>query len=268
MTDRFDDTLVALLAREREIEPAPDELEHVLKLHRRARSRPSKRPRRRLMAALIAAVALVGVCATPPTRAALDDIYTSFAPWLRDGDDARAPGRALTVERQIPGWLRQQPGQKRELADVGGVKLIASRGPGDTFTLAIGDSFGRSSTLDDWREFLGPHAVSLVGPGDHAPNEPFDSRGRRPLFGIASASVAKVELRYEFGPSISDDDVDGGFGLLVDATRRLRVLVAYDDQGRQLERRDMTSVDLRICKEVRGCPPGRLLPHRVHQPQS
>jgi hypothetical protein len=56
--------------------------------------------------------------------------------------------------------------------------------------------------------------------------------------------------------------VNGGFGFLADATRPPQALVAYDRNGRQIERRDMSTIDLRVCSNVRGCPPGRLVPRR------
>jgi hypothetical protein len=75
--------------------------------------------------------------------------------------------------------------------------------------------------------------------------------------------VTRVELSYASGPPASDDDVDGGFGVLADATRPLRALTAYDRDGHQIERRDLHGMDLRVCFDVRGCPPGHLKPDRA-----
>ena len=71
----------------------------------------------------------------------------------------------------------------------------------------------------------------------------------------------RVRLTYAGGGSVAAP-VDGGFVLLVDARRPLRSLVAYDAAGWVLERQDMTRMDLRVCREVRGCPPGKLEPSR------
>jgi hypothetical protein len=51
--------------------------------------------------------------------------------------------------------------------------------------------------------------------------------------------------------------VRGGFVLWVQASRRLRSLVAYDTTGAELERVDVAHIDLsRVCPDARGCPPG------------
>jgi hypothetical protein len=248
MNDSLGAALLTLLA----LEPTDDEVRRVLELDDARRSR-----RRRLTAIGLAAVVAAGaVSAAPPTRAALDDVYDSLAVWSDD-----APGRTRTPEDDVPGWLKAEPGEHRVLAEAGGVALVVSR-DGDRFSVTLGSSFGEGGTLDDWRQFFGPHAVILLGPASIAPNQPFDEQGRRPLFGLAAKSVARVELTYTSGPPTSDDGVDGGFGFLADATRAPQALVAYDRNGRQIERRDVRTIDLRVCIDVRGCPPGRLQPRR------
>jgi hypothetical protein len=249
MSDSLSAALGTLLA----LEPTDDEVRRVLELDDARRSR-----RRRLTRIGLAAVVVAGaVSAAPPTRAALDDVYESLAVW---GDDS--PGRALAPSDNVPGWLRAEPGEHRVLAEAGGVALVASR-DGDRFEVTLGSSFGEGGSLDDWREFFGAHAVVLLGPANAAPNQPFDAKGRQPLFGLAAKSVTRVELTYKFGPPTSDENVDGGFGFLADATRPLRALVAYDRNGRQVERRDLHGMDLRVCFDVRGCPPGRRKPDRA-----
>jgi hypothetical protein len=244
MSDSLGAALQTLLA----LEPTDDEVRRVLELDDARRNR-----RRRLTAfGLAALLAIAGVSAAPPTRAALDDALDSL--WSED-----SPGRALMPQDNVPSWLRAEPGEHRVLAEAGGVALVTSR-DGDRFSVTLGSSFGEGGSLDDWRGFIGVHAVVLLGPASVAPNQPFDERGRTPLFGLAAKSVARVQLTYAFGPPTSDDDVDGGFGFLADATRRLEALVAYDRNGRQIERRDLHGMDLRVCFDVRGCPPGHLKP--------
>jgi hypothetical protein len=244
MSDSLGAALRTLLA----LEPTDDEVRRVLELDDARRTR-----RRRVTAIGLAMVlAVAGVSAAPPTRAGLDNALDSL--WSDE-----TPGRALTPDDDVPSWLKAEPGEHRVLAEAGGVPLIASR-DGDRFSITLGNSFGEGGTIDEWREFFGPHAVILLGPANAAPKQPFDARGRRPLFGLAAKSVTRVELTYTFGPPTSDDDVDGGFGFLADATRPPRTLVAYDRNGRQIERRDMSTIDLRVCFDVRGCPPGHLKP--------
>ena len=246
MSDSLGAALRTLLA----LEPTDDEVRRVLDLD------DARRKRRRHVTAigLAMVLAIAGVSAAPPTRAGLDNALDSL--WSDD-----SPGRALMPQDNVPSWLRAEPGEHRVLAEAGGVPLVASR-DGDRFSVTLGNSFGEGGSLDDWRMFIGIHAVALLGPASFAPNEPFDAQGRRPLFGLAAKSVARVELTYMFGPPTSDDDVDGGFGFLADATRPPQALVAYDRNGRQIERRDMSTIDLRVCSNVRGCPPGRLVPRR------
>ena len=246
-----DDALQALLGPALDLAPTDEEVRRVLQLDDARR----KRGRRRLALGLAIVLAVAGVSAAPPTRAALDSAFD----WVSDG--AKAPGRALTPRDNVPSWLHADPGEHRVLAEVAGVDMVTSRN-GDKFSVTLGNSFGESRTLDEWREFFGDHAVVLVGPASIGPGQPFDEHGRVPLFGLAAKSVARVELTYAFGPPTSDDDVDGGFGFLADATRPPRALVAYDRNGRQVERRDMSTIDLRVCRDVRGCPPGHLEPRR------
>ena len=60
----------------------------------------------------------------------------------------------------------------------------------------------------------------------------------------------------ESGEPTVGRDVKGGFVLWTDAHRKLRELVAYDKDGRELERADVTNVDMtRVCTHAEGCPP-------------
>jgi hypothetical protein len=76
-----------------------------------------------------------------------------------------------------------------------------------------------------------------------------------PLLGVTARSVKRLVLHYEDGPPLVETGVDGGFVLVVDAWRPLRELVAYDASGRELERVDVTYLDMRYyCDREPGCP--------------
>jgi hypothetical protein len=213
------------------------------------------------LAALLAAVlgvAVAAVAAVPPTRAAVDDLYATISGWV--SGDGRGLGRALRPDDAVPDWIRQAPGEQRVVATAGGVNLVVAREDDDTFSVALGSSFGQSGSVEDWRERLAANPVVLLGPASVARDRPFDARGRRPLFGLSARAVTRVVLRYASGPPSVDRRTRGGFGLLADAARPLRDLTGYDRDGRVVGRLDLRDYELRVCREVRGCPPGRLEP--------
>lgn len=70
--------------------------------------------------------------------------------------------------------------------------------------------------------------------------------------------MQRVELRYTAGPPSVQDGLDGGFVVLADARRQPRVLIAFDRAGREVDRVDVSDLELRLCTDVRGCPPGQL----------
>jgi|GEM_PF-5920051 len=264
MTDRWDDAIRLALAPCRDLEATDEQVRRALE----AAAPPPRRPRRRAaLGVLLALVVVGGAAAVPATRAGVDSVYDSIAAWV-GGDDAPAPGRPLTPADEVPGWLRHWGGERRVLAEAGGAKMIAVRERDGRLTIALGSSFAETGTIDDYRERLGDRATVLVGPADAAPGHPLDAHWRRPLFGLATNVVTRVKLRYAFGPSTIDRHVDGAFGLLVDTTRRLRELVAYDRTGHVVDRRDLRRLDLRLCREVRGCPPGKLIPPLAPRPRT
>jgi len=116
-----------------------------------------------------------------------------------------------------------------------------------------------SDSVEGWREQFEDHALVVLGPGG-VKGQPFDARGRRPLFGVTARSVARVELRYATGDALVAGGLDGGFVLLADPGRPLREIVAFDDGGQELEHVDLSGMELRVCRDERGCPPGRLQP--------
>jgi hypothetical protein len=210
---------------------------------------------------VVAVVLLSGVAyAVPVTRSAIEDVTGSFSGWF-GGDDRGAPGRALRPEDDAPGWVRDRGG--RLIAETNGVGLYVTRHhsqDGTTqLTFALGRGIGLGDSIEGWRHRFAQHAVVVLGPTS-VDGKTWDERGRFPLLGVTARSVDRVELQYDTGPPLVERDVDGGFVLMADAHRALRELVAYDEQGRELERTRVGHIDLRqVCRDIRGCPAGHLV---------
>ena len=225
---------------------------------RRARLRTFVAPPRRALAVAFASVLLLGggAYAVPPTRAAIDDIASSFAGWVAD-DDEDAPGRALRPEDNAPGWVSESGG--RVIAETAGVKLYVTRAEteerGTLLSFSLGNGVGLSGSIEDWRERFQEHAVVVLGPAPFGPQNFIDEGGHFPLMGVTAGSVTRVELHYDEGSPDSTAGIDGGFVLLADASRPLRELVAYDGAQRELERVDVRHLDMRyLCDREPGCP--------------
>ncbi len=206
----------------------------------------------------VLALVAAGAFAVPPTRAAIEDIASSFAGWIA-GDEEQAPGRARRPEDDVPYWFRAG-GNTRVVAKADGVVLYArfvqsedrpqiEFGLGEDLGVIVGDS------AEGWRRRFEQHAVVVLGPALFGPQDQLDDRGRFPLLGVTARSVKRLELRYMDGPSLIQRHVDGGFVLIADAWRKPRDLVAYDAAGRVLERSDVNGIDMRyVCDKEPGCP--------------
>jgi hypothetical protein len=210
---------------------------------------------------LVAAVA-GGTYAVPVTRAAVDDVYSAFSDWV-SGDDGAAPGRAVAAGEDVPSWVAAEDGEKRVLAEADGQKLVAIR-QGDKLTLAL-DGFGTTGTIDSLSQSLSGRRIVIVGPGRFIANGRHD---RRPLFGVVSASVKRIRFNYaDGGPSVSEDDLAGAFGITIETNRRPSSLTGYDQTGNVVARLDLITdphdvvagqplADFRYCPDAaRGCPP-------------
>jgi hypothetical protein len=251
---RFDDDVVlrAALAPARDLEPTQAEVARALTasrtVHRRA-------PRRVLVIA-VSAMALLsgGAYAVPVTRAAIDDVFGTFAGWI-DGDDSHAPGRAVRPDDDAPTWVRESGAALRLVAHNDGVKLYALRTPDGKLAFALNGSVGIQDSLDGWRNRFKDHAIVVLGPGG-VDGRPLDPHGRRPLFGVTARSVTRIQLRYTTGPPLTADRLRGGFVLLADPRRAPREIGAYNAAGRELDRTNISYIDLRTCADQRGCPPG------------
>ena len=217
-----------------------------------------RRSAARALAIAASAVVLLGVSAyvVPPTRAAIDDLASSFA-GLFEGDDATSPGRALRPGDDAPDWVRESGG--RLIVEKAGVGLYVTRvetEQGMVLNFALDQAVGVGNTVDGWRETFEDRAAVLLGPTPFGHDDWLDERGRIPVLGVTARSVDRLVVHYvDGGPPLEETGVDGGFVLLVDAWRPLREIVAYDASGRELDRVDATHLDLRIyCEKEPGCP--------------
>lgn len=263
MTDSWDCALRAALGPARELEPTDDELRRVLALDGERIRATRRRPRRAMRFAITVGLAVVigtGTYAVPATRATIDDVYGAMTDWIAGDDPAGAPGRALGPEEEAPDWVRDFGGEPRLVAENGDARLYVTHQADGQLSVALGDSVGFTDSVEGWRRQLSAHRVVVLGPGLFPDNRALDERDRRPLYGLTAKTVERVELRYVSGASTTQAGLNGGFALLADAGRRPTVLLAYDRNGQQVERTDVSAFDLRVCREVRGCPPGRYDP--------
>jgi hypothetical protein len=212
----------------------------------------------RALAIAASAVVLLGASAyaVPPTRAAIDDLASSFS-GLFEGDEATSPGRALQPGDDAPDWVRESGG--RLIAEKAGVGLYVTRvetNQGMVLNFALDEAVSVGNTIEGWRETFSNKAAIVLGPTMLGPQDSLDEQGRIPLLGVTARSVERLVLHYvDDGPPLVETGVDGGFVLLVDAWRPLRELVAYDAAGRELERVDVRYLDLRYyCEKDTGCP--------------
>jgi hypothetical protein len=207
-----------------------------------ARIAQALRPVTRLgvIAALVCGLVLLagGAYAVPTTRAAIDDITSSFAAWIA-GDDQQAPGTAVRPEDDAPEWIREDSG--RLIAESDGVGLYVTRrhtqAGATVLTFLLGkDGNGIGDSVDAWREKFDDHALIVLGTTP-AKNE---GRERLPLLGVTARSVKRVSLRYADGPPLVSDGINGGFVLIADPRRAPQEIIAYDAAGRELEHFDVS----------------------------
>jgi hypothetical protein len=226
---------------------------------RRARLRSLAATPRRAAAVAIGILVLLGAgaYAVPPTRAAIDDLTSTFAGWLAS-DEGPAPGRALRPDDDVPDWVTDTD-DVRVIAEAAGVKLYVTReeteNNGTMLSFWLGEGVGIGDSIEGWRDRFDQHAVVVLGPALFGPQDVLDEHGRYPLLGVTARSVERLVLRYSEGPPLVTTGVDGGFVLIADAWRRHRELVAYDAAGRELERFDLGYLDPRyLCDKEPTCP--------------
>jgi hypothetical protein len=190
-----------------------------------------------------------GVYAVPVTRAAVGDLFDAASGWV-SGDPGSAPGRPLLTDDDAPSWIKDADGTKRVIAQADGQKLYAIL-DGDQISLGIGNSYGISGSITNWRQRLSGHKILTIGPGEYVADGRHD---RIPLFGVSTNSVKSVRLDYagEHAP-VTADKLDGGFALTVNATWPVQSLTAYDSNGQRIDRLDISSFDFTYCPDIQGC---------------
>ena len=226
-------------------------------------------PTARLAAVLSAVTVLIaGAYAVPTTRAAVGDLYDStLAHWFF-GDDSPAPGRPATRDEDLPSWLASEQtlhgdGDARVLAQANGEKFVALR-QGDKITLGVAD-FSQTTSVEDLRREFSGQKIRLIAPGRFVNNGRHDLR---PIFGLVSTSVKRIQLNYADGTTPAfQSHLDGAFGFTIQTNRRPTSLTGYDSTGRLIIRktfipdsRDATSStdlvgDFRYCPGAAPCPP-------------
>lgn len=266
-TDPWARALRTAMSPARTLEPTDLEVQAAI-----AAARPQTTPRRQLVprlavATIAAAVLGSGIYAVPATRAAVGDVYGTLSGWVSGDDDA--PGQAIPTGDQTPDWVSDLQGEKRLIAGKEGANIYAIR-DGDQLTIAFGAGTGLGTTINDWRERFGNDRVVMLGlgsfPATGKTTSPLDGRGRRALMGLTAKNVTRVELAYTTGRPTTASSSGGGFVLLADADRRPTTLTALDASGRVVEKRDASNLDLRVCDDDRGCPPGTYTPDVTYDP--
>jgi hypothetical protein len=230
-----------------------------LEFGRVAAERRRRAPRRGFAVAIACAVLALlgaGAYAVPPTRAAIEDLTSSFAGWVA-GDESDAPGRALRPGDDAPDWVRDEGG--RLIVEKGDVQLYVTRSEtvnGTYLNFVLDRSVSVGNTVDGWRETFDDRAAIVLGPALLGPRDILDDHGRYPLLGVTARSVERVEVTYADAPPVVEAGLDGGFILLLDAWRLPLELIAYDAGGRELDRVDLTYLDTRyFCEKEPACPP-------------
>lgn len=253
MPDSHEENLMrAAFEPARGLEPSTAQVAQVVA---RVRERPGRSVGRRrlggwqrLIAPGLATLALAaGLYAVPTTRAAIEGaaatVAEAFSGYSR-GETSDAPGRALQPAEDAPEYfgdtLRGRPfaRDQRVLAEAGGYKLYAYRAPSGSISFDLGNT-GFGMGFESVEEF-DDGAIYVLGPGSM---RYADAQGHVPLFGIAADSVSSVELRYESGPPLRFDGVEGGFVLLAEPERGPHEVVAFDAGGETVERESVDYPD-------------------------
>lgn len=259
--ERWERALRAAMRATRELQPTDAEVQRVMAMdrdRRHAHVRP-RVPALRLVATAACAIAVLstGAYAVPVTRAAVSDLYGSAFSWL--GGDGDQPGRAVELSDDAPDWVTDTRGTRRLVAENAGVKVYATRA-GDAVSAGVGNTFAQTATPQAWAKQIGSHKLISLGFGTFPATGPLDTQGRRPLAGLSARSITRVKVRYTTGPSTSETGLDGGFVVLVDAHRHPTALIGYDAAGHEIDRLDLSSWEVRVCYDARGCPPGTYHP--------
>ncbi|MEV4419037.1 hypothetical protein AB0L40_03565 [Patulibacter sp. NPDC049589] len=270
-TDPWAQAVRNAMSPARALEPTEDEIQRALTAAR-AQAAPRRRVASRFVTSTTILATLFGTIAVvPATRAAVSDAYGTLSEWV-SGDGSEQPGRAVTADDETPEWITAKTeGTKRFIAGRNGANIYVVR-DGDQLSIAFGSGSGIGSTIDEWRERFHADKIVPLGLGTFARGRDvdgvsLDSKNRRAFMGLTAKIVTRVELSYTTGAPTTVDNVHDGFVLLADATRRPDKLTAYDSHGATVETRDASNLDLRVCSDARGCPPGTPKPNVEYRPE-
>jgi hypothetical protein len=242
MTYSLDDRARVVFAWARRLEPTEREVAEVLSRLGRSRVRPV----RALTVAFASLVLLFGgIVAVPAGRAGVGDALGVLASFF---DGGATPGRSIAAGEQ-PRWLEDvAAGSARILAQSGGERLYAYRTPSGAVCLAFGNHAAEcDGDASWWRSLFDRHAVALFGPA------PAASAGTAVAWGVAAASVRRVELRYADGSTETAAVTNGGFVLQAESTKGPRTIVALDSRGKALESQDVQGRQWTFCTSESGC---------------
>lgn len=212
----------------------------------RANARRTSQASRTVATVMVLTALLASALYTvPTTRAALDDLANAFAPWAA-GDNEHAPGRTLEPDDNAPRWVRDEGGRLIAKADGVGLYVTRRRSPfGATMIdFALGDGTGIGDSVEGWRRRFQDHSLIVLGPALAANGLRLTDDGRLPLLGVTAKSVDHVALYYKTGPETVAPSHDGGFVLLAETARDIDALAAIDANGREIERTDLSELDV------------------------
>jgi len=188
----------------------------------------SRHPRRRLALGAPALVAALLVAVVPQTRAEITDALRAV---LHGGS---LPGKTVPVS-QLPSWMKQlrfaDGGEPRVIAEVDGERMLVYRQQGGTLCFDLGGRVGICDFTEN--DLFAEQPVALLGPTPPAKG------GRFHLWGLALASVKRVEVTFSQAPPVNVP-VEGAFGIALDSTSSPQELVAYGEGGRRLATLDLT----------------------------
>lgn len=236
---RFDDLIQAALAEARAAEPTAAEIRQAVQ---RSRILPARRrPLGRLIGVVAATAALLSgtALAVPPVRHALADAFGALQDFLTGG--ATPPGAPIDAG-EPPGRLNwfdgSSPATGAVIAQSQQVRLVAFRDPASGLAcIGFGLNGEECLTDGDWTSALARGSIIVRGPLE----EP-DASGRLALIGLTVDAITSIELRYADGGTVLIADVQHGFVLSAEPSRRPLTVTGRDAGGREVDTVDVTNL--------------------------
>jgi hypothetical protein len=216
----------------------------------RARITRSRARRRRLTTGLaVFALSAGAFSASPLGRQAAASVLDRLSNFLTGGADS--PGQVPPPEAPAPllnVLAGSAPGTERVIAQRGALRMLGYRDAAGQACISIGQSYDVCASPERWAGSFGGGVVAPLL------TTPVANERTVPLWGLATAQVTGVEVRYADGTS--DRSPVAGYGFIVpaDGPRRPRTLVALDASGDELARVDIRALTWRVCLNPDGCP--------------